>query len=246
VPRFAVTSPSLQLDGVVVRRGGRRVLDGLSLRVEAGEAVALLGPNGAGKSTAFEVVAGLVPMDAGCVRLDGRAVERWPLHRRARAGLGYLPQGASAFPRLTVADNLRAVLELRRDLSRAARHRELAGLLRRFGLEAIADVRAEHVSGGERRRTELARLLASGPRVLVLDEPFAGLDPQGATDLAAHLRALIDGGATLLFSDHAVERALGLGHRVDVLLGGRVVVSGDSEAIRASEVARQGYWGGSP
>jgi len=217
-----MTELALELDEVVASRSGRRVLDGLSLRIAPGEAVALVGANGAGKSTLFEVLAGLHPLEAGHVRLGGQRVDRWPLHRRARAGLGYLPQAPSVFRGLTVADNLTAVLELRRGLDRAQRRAVRAALLDQLGLTELADRRAEHLSGGERRRTELARLLATGPRILALDEPFASLDAAACADLQARLRALIEQGATVLFSDHVRPRAAELADRIEALQGGKI------------------------
>lgn len=241
LPEAVTTEAALSIEGLVVRRGGRRVVDGVGLELVPGAAVALLGPNGAGKTTLFEAIAGLIPVHGGRVRLFGQAVDRWPLDRRARWGLGYLPQEPSVFRRSTVRQNVSAVLELR--VPRAERSNRLEALLERFGLAGIAEVRADDLSGGERRRTELARLWASGPRCLLLDEPFAGLDPRSADELQLHLRGLIEEGHPVLFSDHAVERALDLCHRACVIAGGRLVVEGPPDEVRASEAAQRVYFG---
>jgi len=236
---------ALQVDGAVVRLGGRTVVDRVDLAVAAGTAVAVLGPNGAGKTTLFRAIAGTVRLAAGRVHLLGRRVDRLPLHARARRGLGYLAQEASAFRSLTVRDNLKTVLELR--VPRAERAAELAMLLATFGLEGRAGVRADRLSGGERRRTELARVMAARPRVLVLDEPFAGLDPRSADEVEQVLGTLVAGGATVVFSDHAVARALARADAALVLAGGRPVAQGPSDAVRVAPEARRvlgGAWSG--
>lgn len=227
---------ALEVEGLVAHRGGRRVLDGVSLSVRDGASLAVLGPNGAGKTTAFSVIAGELAASAGRVRLFGREVDGWPLHRRARAGLGYLPQQASVFRGLTVEGNLRAALEL--SSGRRPSPEALDGLLIRFGLAAVAKVRGGDLSGGERRRTELARLWATNPRVLLLDEPFAGLDPQASAALEGLLASLSAEGRTLIFSDHRPARALALAERACVLMGGAVAREGPSAEVGASDVDR--------
>ncbi len=223
------------------RRFGRRaVVHALSLTVAPGEIVGLLGPNGAGKTTAFRMIAGLLRPHRGAVRLDGRDLTRWPLWRRARAGLGYLPQEGSIFRRLTVAENVAAGLGR---LPRSERRARVEALLDRFGLSALAGARGETLSGGERRRVELVRALAGAPRVLLVDEPFAGLDPLAVEAVAGHLRALAADGLGVLLTDHDVRQALEVCARVYILTAGEVLRAGSAASIRTDPVVRARYLG---
>lgn len=217
---------------------GRRVLDGLDVFVAPGEVVGLLGPNGAGKTTCFRLLVGLERADHGTVHLDGRPLDGLALWQRVRAGLGYLPQEASAFRRLSVEDNLRVALEARR-----ADPGEAARLLDQAGLSHLARARAGTLSGGERRRLELARCLAGAPRVLLLDEPFAGVDPVAVADLQRRIRALARAGIGVLLTDHAVREALGICDRAILLDGGRIMVAGRPEEVAADPLARARYLG---
>jgi len=218
---------------------GRKVLDGVSLGVASGEVVSLLGPNGAGKTTAFKLMLGLLRPDAGTVSFGG-PLDGLPLHLRARRGLGYLPQGASVFLGLSARDNLLAVLEARGHASPEGRAAEL---LERFGLAGIASHKAATLSGGERRRLEFARALASEPKLLLVDEPFAGVDPLAAREIAEAIADLRRDGVGVLLTDHTVREALRASDRAYIIAGGRVVVHGTPSDILNSEIAKSTYLG---
>ena len=239
----ALSPEGLRAHGLVKSYRGRRVVDHVSFLVNPGEIVGLLGPNGAGKSTSFNMVVGLVRPDAGRVELAGRSIERSPMHVRARAGLGYLPQEASVFRRLTVRDNVLAVLELRPELSAAERARRADALVEEFELVRVRDSLGEHLSGGERRRAEIARCLAMDPRIVLLDEPFAGIDPIAVADIQALIRRLEQRGLGVLITDHNVRETLGICGRAYILVQGRVLEHGDREAIAHSQAARDAYLG---
>ncbi|MBN2798762.1 MAG: ATP-binding cassette domain-containing protein [Deltaproteobacteria bacterium] len=224
----------LEARGLGLRRGDRWILEALSLEVARGKVVGLLGPNGAGKSTAFGLLAGLSRADAGEVRLDGARVCGWPLHRRAGAGLGYLPQGPSLFPRLSVNDNLRLA---EADAGRVAAALEAAGL------GALGRRSASTLSGGERRRVELVRALLLHPRVLLLDEPWAGVDPMHVAALRAQIRAFAEAGGGVLLTDHAVREALELADEVLLLDRGRVLVRGTPAEVASHRGARSAFLG---
>jgi lipopolysaccharide export system ATP-binding protein len=215
---------------------GRAVLDEVSLTVERGEVVGLLGPNGAGKSTLLRLLLGLLDADGGRVLLDGQEITALPTHLRARAGMGFLPQEASAFANLTVADNLEVVRRL------AGRPESAAPLLRTFGLDERRGQRASTLSGGERRRLELARLLCTGPKVVLLDEPFKGLDPVGAASLSKTLQTRRAGGVGILLCDHNVEQALALCQRVYVLVDGRIAACGSAAEVASHPEARRVFF----
>lgn len=223
--------------------GGRLVVDGVSIDVSPGEVVGLLGPNGAGKSTCFRIIAGLVDAEAGTVRLDGTRLDGLPLWQRVRRGLGYLAQEPSVFRRLTVRDNLRVPLESDRCTPRAEIEGRVDELIEQAGLQAVVGDRAGTLSGGERRRLEIARCLASRPRVVLLDEPFSGVDPVAVADLQARIAALAASGLGVLLTDHAVREALGTCDRAIILDGGTVMVEGSPRQVAAHPVARARYLG---
>ena len=238
----AAAPAGLQVAGLARRFGARQVVVGVDLQVPPGTLVGLLGPNGAGKTTIFKMIVGLLRPDRGRVSLDGRELTGLPIHARARLGLGYLAQSPSVFTGMTVRDNLVAALELRGRRGREAA--EVAGrLLAEFGLEEIADRGAARLSGGERRRTEIARALAADPSVLILDEPFAAIDPKMASEIGEIVRRLRDRGLGLLLTDHGARQLLPLCDRVFVLLDGAVVAHGTADEIVADPVVRERYLG---
>jgi lipopolysaccharide export system ATP-binding protein len=232
-------SSRLVAEGLEKSFRGHKVVDGVSLAVAQGEVVSLLGPNGAGKTTAFKLMLGLLAPDRGTVAFDG-PLDGLPLHLRARRGLGYLPQGASVFRGMTARDNLLAVLEA---LGRPGAGAAADALLARFGLEALAARRAGALSGGERRRLEFARALASSPRLLLVDEPFAGVDPIAAKEIAAAIAGLARDGVGVLLTDHTVREALAASDRAYIIAGGRIVVHGTPSEVAHSELARRLYLG---
>ncbi|MBP6513578.1 MAG: LPS export ABC transporter ATP-binding protein [Steroidobacteraceae bacterium] len=221
----------------------RKVVDGLSLEIEAGEVVGLLGPNGAGKTTAFYMIVGLVPCDGGAIRLDGVDITRLPMHARARRGMGYLPQEASVFRKLTVAQNIRAILETRPGMGREARESRLEELLEELHIGHIADSQGMSLSGGERRRVEIARALAAEPAFMLLDEPFAGVDPLSVADIQRIVRHLADRGIGVLITDHNVRETLGICGRAYIVSQGKVIASGVAADILANPEVREVYLG---
>jgi lipopolysaccharide export system ATP-binding protein len=234
--------PALAVRRVSKRLGGRHVLHDVSLHLRRGEAVGLLGPNGAGKTTTFYIVTGLIAPDRGEVLLEGTEVTRLPMHRRARLGVGYLPQEASIFRGLSVSDNIMAVLELQ-ERNRQRRRTRLEGLLDEFGLAHLRDAPALALSGGERRRVEIARALASSPRYILLDEPLAGIDPINVAeirDLVSHLK---ERGLGVLITDHNVRDTLDLIDRAYILHEGRVLKEGTPGEIVGDPLVRQVYLG---
>jgi len=233
----------LRADGLVKAYRKRRVVDGVTFRVRQGEVVGLLGPNGAGKTTSFNMVVGLVRPDAGRVFLDERDLTPLPMHRRARAGLGYLPQEASIFRKLTVRENFLAVLELDRRLEGATRHARADALLREFGLEKVANSAGDTLSGGERRRTEIARSLIPNPRFILFDEPFAGVDPINVSELQAQINALRSKGIGVLITDHNVQDTLHICDRAYIIAQGQILEEGTPAELARSERARAVYLG---
>ena len=223
---------------------GRAVVDGVSLSVSPGEIVGLLGPNGAGKTTSFYMIAGLVPPDAGSVEFNGNDISRMPMHRRARLGLGYLPQEESVFRKLTSLENLLAVLETRPGLSKKERLARAENLLERFKITRVRNSEAIALSGGEKRRLAIARALCTEPRLLMLDEPFAGIDPIAVEDIKAIVRELRErDGLAILITDHSVRETLSIVDRAFLIHDGRVILEGASEALVNDPVARKHYLG---
>ncbi len=222
---------------------GRRVVDEVSLEVEPGKVVGLLGPNGAGKTTCFYMIVGLIPADAGRIELGERDLTRDAMHRRARAGIGYLPQEASVFRRLTVAENVLAVLELRPDLDRRAREEHLERLLHELNIGHLRDQPGISLSGGERRRVEIARALAMEPRFILLDEPFAGVDPIAVLDIQRIVAQLRDMGIGILITDHNVRETLGICSHAYILAEGAVMAAGDPDYLTSHPEVRAVYLG---
>jgi lipopolysaccharide export system ATP-binding protein len=232
----------LTCDGVQKTYKKRMVVKGVSVRVRRGEAVGLLGPNGAGKTTVFYMITGLVPSDAGQITIDGRDVTRLPMYRRARLGIGYLPQEASIFRGLTVEQNIMAILELV-EPNRQKRNEQLDSLLEEFHITRLRKSPSIALSGGERRRCEIARALASRPSYMLLDEPFAGIDPIAVGDIQQLVRHLKQRGLGVLITDHNVRETLSLVDRAYVIADGHVLTQGKPEEIIANEDVRRVYLG---
>jgi len=228
--------------GLAKSFGKRVVVSDVSIAVRRGETVGLLGPNGAGKTTVFTIIMGLIKPDRGDVRLDGVAITRLPLFQRGRLGIGYLPQEPSIFRGLTVSGNILAVLE-RHIPNRAARGDRLAQLLDEFGLTHVADTNAQALSGGERRRAEIARAVAGDPVFMLLDEPFAGVDPIAVGEVKALVRQLTQRGIGVLITDHSVRETLSLVDRAYLIHGGRVMIQGKPDIITNDPEARRVYLG---
>jgi lipopolysaccharide export system ATP-binding protein len=238
----------LTATGLKKRYGGRRVVEDVHLSVDAGEVVGLLGPNGAGKTTSFYMIVGLVRADAGEISLEGQRVERLPIHQRSRLGLSYLPQEASIFRKLNVEENIRAVLELQFDadgkpLRPAVINEQLEGLLRDLGIEKLRDSPAPALSGGERRRVEIARALATQPRFILLDEPFAGVDPIAVIEIQRIISFLKSRGIGVLITDHNVRETLGICDRAYIISEGRVLAEGTPADIVDNADVRKVYLG---
>ncbi|HWX03218.1 LPS export ABC transporter ATP-binding protein [Collimonas sp.] len=243
-----MSAPStLIVRGLQKSYGARQVVHDVSLEVHCGEVVGLLGPNGAGKTTSFYMIVGLVPSDGGEIDLDGVDISRLPIHRRAVLGLSYLPQEASVFRKLTVEDNIRAVLELQRPngkaLSKAEIEEQLNKLLHELQIEKLRENQALSLSGGERRRVEIARALATNPRFVLLDEPFAGIDPIAVIEIQRIVRFLKERGIGVLITDHNVRETLGICDRAYIINQGAVLASGSPDDIIADESVRRVYLG---
>ncbi|MEC9407177.1 MAG: LPS export ABC transporter ATP-binding protein [Abyssibacter sp.] len=223
----------------------RTVVKNVSIHVDAGEVVGLLGPNGAGKTTSFYMIVGLVPADDGGITLGERDISRLPMHARARLGVGYLPQEASVFRKLTVAENVLAILETRKELSRAQRNEALDGLLNELHITHVRDTLGMSLSGGERRRVEIARALAAEPQFILLDEPFAGVDPISVGDIQQIIRHLQDRGIGVLITDHNVRETLGICSRAYILSDGEVIAEGSPDTILDNAQVRSVYLGDS-
>ncbi len=221
----------------------RTILKGVSLYVESGEVVGLLGPNGAGKTTCFYIIVGLIQADGGSIHLDDHDLSLQPMHARARLGVGYLPQEASVFRKLTVAQNIMAVLEIRKSLNRQAREENLERLLEELQITHIRDSLGISLSGGERRRVEIARALAAEPAFILLDEPFAGVDPISVLDIQRIITHLVDRNIGVLITDHNVRETLGICNRGYILHDGHMMAEGAPEALLANEDVKRFYLG---
>ncbi len=238
----------LQVQGLQKHYGSRQVVSNVSIDVKSGEVVGLLGPNGAGKTTSFYMIVGLVPSDAGLIKLNEVDISHLPIHKRATLGLSYLPQEASVFRKLSVEDNIRAVLELQRDdkgmaLDRSAIDQRLNALLGELQIEKIRENMALSLSGGERRRVEIARALATNPRFVLLDEPFAGVDPIAVIEIQRIVRFLKERHIGVLITDHNVRETLGICDRAYIINQGMVLASGHPEEIITNESVRRVYLG---
>ncbi len=233
----------IRTEKLVKAYGGRRVVDGVSVHVEQGEVVGLLGPNGAGKTTSFYMITGMIPPDSGRIHIDDRDVSSLPMYRRARLGVGYLPQESSVFRKLTVEENLLAVLETRSGLDRRARREEADRLMEEFKIARLRKSRAYTLSGGERRRLEIARALTTRPDFLLLDEPFAGIDPIAVEDIQSVIFTLRDRGMGILITDHSVRETLATTNRAYIMFEGKVLVEGDAARLASDEEARRIYLG---
>jgi len=221
----------------------RRVVDDVSMTIESGQVIGLLGPNGAGKTTCFHMIVGLVPCGEGRIELDNIDLTGQPMHVRALHGLGYLPQEASVFRKLTVAENILAVLEIRKDLDKQDRQETLESLLHELHIGHLAEQPGMSLSGGERRRVEIARALAANPRFILLDEPFAGVDPISVVDIQQIILHLSERGIGVLITDHNVRETLGICHHAYILNEGRVIAAGAPQAILADQQVRDVYLG---
>ena len=225
------------------RYGQRTAVADISLNVARGEIIGLLGPNGAGKTTSFYMIVGLIKADSGVIELDGTAITGKPMHERARLGVGYLPQEASVFRKLSVADNILAILELKRDLTKADRRGRLEQLLDEFHLQGVRTQLGERLSGGERRRVEIARALASTPKFILLDEPFAGVDPISVGEIKAMIRDLAQRQIGVLITDHNVRETLDICDRAYIVNEGHIIADGNTDAILSNEKVRSVYLG---
>lgn len=222
---------------------GRAVVTDVSLEVNTGQVVGLLGPNGAGKTTCFYMIAGLVQADRGRVFLDDLDISNLPMHGRARKGLGYLPQEASVFRKLSVRDNIMAILETRQDLDKAQRRAKCDHLLEEFHVTHVKDSPGMALSGGERRRVEIARALAAEPRFILLDEPFAGVDPISVSDIKHIIEHLRSRGIGVLITDHNVRETLDICEKAYIVGGGQIIAEGDPKAVLTNKLVRDTYLG---
>ena len=234
--------PKLHAENLVKRYKKRTVVDGASLGVNSGDVVGLLGPNGAGKTTCFYMMVGLVRADEGIIALDDNDITHLPLHARAQRGVGYLPQEASVFRKLSVEDNIMAILEAQK-ASRQAREEQLQMLLEELQIEHIRESTGMSLSGGERRRVEIARALASKPSFILLDEPFAGVDPISLIDIQKSIEHLISLNIGILITDHNVRETLGICHRAYILSEGRIIAHGQPDEILENDQVREVYLG---
>ena len=241
-PDADAAGPVLQTDQLVKVYGGRAVVNGVDIHVRRGEVVGLLGPNGAGKTTTFYMIVGLVRPNSGRVLFDGQDVTRMPMFRRARAGMGYLPQEESVFRKLTVEQNITAILETT-NLSRAQRKARCEELLHQFGIEHIAKNTALTLSGGEKRRLTIARSLVTSPSLLMLDEPFSGVDPIAVFDVQQIISQLRDAGLAILITDHNVRETLAIVYRAYLIFEGRVESEGPKDFLLNDPVSRRLYLG---
>jgi len=237
-----VSGPALVTEDLVRSFGKHRVVDGVSLEVQPGEVVGLLGPNGAGKTTTFYMIVGFLRADRGRIRLGEKDITRVPMYRRARMGIGYLPQEASVFRKLTVRQNVLAILEAQ-GLDKKTRMKRLEELLAELDITHLADRRAYDLSGGERRRLEITRALVAEPRFLLLDEPFVGIDPIAVGEIQSIVKRLRNRGLGILITDHSVRETLRTTDRAYILYGGRILLAGTSRQLAEDPEARRIYLG---
>ncbi len=233
----------LRADNLSKKFKFKEVVKGISFEINSGEVVGLLGPNGAGKTTAFYMVVGLIDADKGTITLDDQNVTAFPMHKRARMGIGYLPQEASIFRKLSVADNIMAILQTREELARADRERVLEELLEELHIGHVRNSLGISLSGGERRRVEIARALAVEPRFILLDEPFAGVDPISILDIQRIIRHLSERGIGVLITDHNVRETLGICSRAYIVNEGQAIASGSPDEVLNNERVREVYLG---
>ena len=233
----------LRAEHIVKRFGKRTVVDDASIHVQSGEVVGLLGPNGAGKTTSFYMMVGLIPADKGNIYLNQQDITHLPIHDRAKQGIGYLPQEASIFRKLTVADNILAILQTRKELSKKQMDLELQNLLDELQIDHIRDNTGISLSGGERRRVEIARALAAEPDFILLDEPFAGVDPISVLEIQRIIRQLTDKGIGVLITDHNVRETLGICQRAYILSAGQVIAEGSPQVVLEDQKVKDVYLG---
>ena len=222
---------------------GREVIQDVSLAIDSGQVVGLLGPNGAGKTTCFYMIIGIIPADRGAITVNGEDITRYTMHERARKGIGYLPQEASVFRKLSVGDNLLAILQTRRDLNRKQRRARRDELLEEFHVEHLRDSLGQSLSGGERRRVEIARALATEPDFILLDEPFAGVDPISVSDIKHIINHLRDRGIGVLITDHNVRDTLDICEKAYIVGEGRIIAAGTTDEVLENQEVRQVYLG---
>ena len=234
---------TLQAENLAKSYNGREVVKDVSMSVQSGQIVGLLGPNGAGKTTCFYMIVNLVQADKGRIKIDDEDISHLPMHGRAQKGIGYLPQEASIFRKLTVADNIMAILETRKDLTRGERQQRLEGLLDEFHIQHIRSSLGMALSGGERRRVEIARALAAEPSFILLDEPFAGVDPISVSDIMDIIRQLKDRGIGVLITDHSVRETLAICEKAYIVCGGHIIAEGGADEVLANEQVRKIYLG---
>lgn len=234
---------TLRAENLVKSFRTRKVVDQVSMTVNSGEVVGLLGPNGAGKTTSFYMMVGLIAANKGRIYLNDKDITKLPMHNRARMGLGYLPQEASVFRKLSVADNIMAILETRNELKRKQRKQILQELLDELQIDHIRDNTGISLSGGERRRVEIARALAAAPRFILLDEPFAGVDPISVLEIQRIIRQLTDMDIGVLITDHNVRETLGICQRAYILSSGQVIAEGSPEAVLEDQQVKDVYLG---
>ena len=222
---------------------GREVVQDVSLHLDSGQVVGLLGPNGAGKTTCFYMIIGIIPADRGTITINGEDITARTMHERARRGVGYLPQEASIFRRLTVGDNIMAILQTRRDLDKKQRRQRCDELMEEFHVEHLRDSLGQSLSGGERRRIEIARALATEPDFILLDEPFAGVDPISVNDIKQIINHLRDRGIGVLITDHNVRDTLDICEKAYIVGEGHIIAAGSAEDVLSNERVRQIYLG---
>lgn len=234
---------TLAASNLIKTYNGRKVVNGVSLSIESGSIVGLLGPNGAGKTTSFYMIVGLIHPEQGIITIDGKDVTNLPMHGRAKAGIGYLPQEASIFRKLTVTENIMAILELRKDITATQRNQILESLLNEFHINHIRNNTGMSLSGGERRRVEIARALASNPKFILLDEPFAGVDPISINDIKQIIYHLRDRGIGILITDHNVRETLDICEKAYIVNEGQIIAQGTSNDILNNQIVKDVYLG---